>query len=96
MNSCSLNNNCFCCKFCSAVFPFFSDGDFEYKTLIFYSSFYVTSNANIRYDNYLSPTKLSELTGTLVNNYLYLVHFSVRSLPRNLNKIEQFLKDMST
>jgi len=60
------------------------------------SNFYcVSNNVNIRYDEYVSPTKLSELMATLQKDNLYVIHFNVRSLSRNLNKFEEFLNDMS-
>jgi len=71
---CKLNDMCVCSKCCAVEFPFFSDGNFEYKALI--SNFYCDiNNANIRYDEYVSPTKLSELTATLQKDDLYFIHF---------------------
>jgi len=85
---CKLNEKCVCSKCCAVVFPFFSEGDFEYKALIF--NYCDINNVNITYDEYVSPTKLSELKATLQKDDLYLIHFNVRSLSRNLNKVEEF------
>jgi len=57
------------------------------------SNFYSDiNNVNIRYNEYVSPTKLSELTATLQKDNLHLTHFNVRSLS---NQVEEFLNDMS-
>lgn len=87
---------CNCNECCAALFPFFSVGNFEFKVL---NNYFITNNVNsetnIKYDEYFSPNKLSDLTASLQNNDFYLVHFNVRSLSKNLDKIEEFLCDMA-
>ena len=89
-------SNCPCNKCTAASFPFFSVGNFEYKMLSSCSFLTNSNDSCVRYDdNYFSTTKLSELTSTLKNDDFYVVHFNARSLSKNLNKIEEFLCDMS-
>ena len=88
-------SNCPCNKCTAASFPFFSVGNFEYKMLSSCSFLTNSNDSCITYDDYFSTTKFSELTSTLKNDDFYVVHFNARSLSKNLNKIEEFLCDMS-
>ena len=64
--------------------------------MLSFCSFLTSSNDScIRYDDYFSTTKFSELTSTLQNDDFNVVHFNARSLSKNFNKIEEFLCDMS-
>ena len=61
-----IESKCVCVK-CSAVFPFFSINNYEFRALFYISS---TIDQN-RYDEYISFCKLSKLTANLnKNNFL--------------------------
>ena len=42
---------------------------------------------------YLSPSKLANLSFN--NNHFFLVHFNTKSLPKNVDKLEEFLNEMA-
>ena len=54
-----------------------------------------SNGTNITYDKYFSFSRLSKTTANLQRNDFFLVHFNTRSLPKNLDKIEEFLNDMT-
>ena len=72
------------------LYPFYTVTDFEFEIL---------NSRNSRYDNfdrcaeYLSPSKLANLSSD--NNDFFLVHFNTRSLPKNEDKLEEFLDEMT-
>ena len=55
---------CICCKRCSAVFPFYFISNYECKALFNINS---TVDEN-KYDEYVSPSKLSKLIANLNKN----------------------------
>ena len=76
---------CVCGKCCSAVFPFFSISNYEFKSLFNINSA-IDQN---RYDEYVSLFKLSRLIANLNKNDFFTVHLNTRSLSKN--KIDDFL-----
>ena len=58
---------CVCGKCCSAVFPFFSINNYEFKAL---SNINSAVDEN-RYDEYVSLSKLSKLTANLNKNEFF-------------------------
>ena len=61
---------CVCGKYCSAVFPFFSICNYEFKALFSINSA-IDQN---RYDEYVSLSKLSKLTANSnKNDFFYCV-----------------------
>ena len=74
-----------------AFFPFYTVTDFEFEIL---------NSRNSRSDNFercaehLSPSKLANLSSN--NNDFFLVHFNARSLPKNVDKLEEVLTEMTS
>ena len=89
MELCYSNDDCVCANCCAARLPFFSVGKLEFKAL---ASFNSTSDI-IRYDEYFSMSKLSNLSLNLSKQDFFILHFNVRSLPKNINKLDEFLND---
>ena len=78
-----------CGKCCSALFPFFSISNYEFKALFNFNSAIDQS----RYE-YVSVSKLSKLTANFNKNEFFTEHFNTRSLFKNKNKINDFLIDI--
>ena len=89
MELCYSNEHSVCVNCCAARLPFFSVGKLEFKAL---ASFDSTSDI-IRYDEYFSMSKLSNLSLNLSKQDFFILHFNVRSLPKNINKLDEFLND---
>jgi len=51
------------------------------------------SDSNVRYDDYLFPKKLANIVSHSSINDFFLVHFNVRSLSKNKEKVEEFISD---
>ena len=81
---------CICGQCCSAVFPFFSISNYEFKSLFIINS---TINQN-RYNKYVSLSKFSKLTANLNKDDFFPVHFNTRSLSKSKNKIDDFSIDI--
>ena len=77
---------CVCGACCSALFPFFSISNYEFKSLFRINS---TIDQN-RYDEYVSLSKLLKLIANLNKSDFFTVHFNTRSLSKNKNKIDDF------
>ena len=76
-------NACVCGKCCSAVFPFFSISNYEFKPL-----FCINSAIDLnRYDEYISLSKLSKLTANLNKKDFFTVHFNTRILSKTKTKL---------
>ena len=73
-----------------ALFPFYTVTDFEFEIL---NSRYSRSDNFDRCAKYLSPSKLANLSSN--NNDFFLVHFITRSLPKNVDKLKEFLNEMT-
>ena len=71
---------------CVTLFPFFSVNNLEFN----YLSGTDSSNGAISYDEYFSPSKLSEITTNLNQQDFFAVHFNAKSLSKNKDKIEDF------
>ena len=99
MTLCMPNSNCsVCTKCCNTLFPFFTVSDVESKMLNFFSMFKSVNNSNdtnITYDEYFCSSRLSKTTANLQRNDFLLVHLNTRSFSKNLDKIEEFLNDMT-
>ena len=52
-----------------------------------------TTAGDIRCDEYFSTCQLSKLSNSIINDF-FLLHFNTRSLPKNKDKIENFLNDI--
>ena len=74
-----------CTKCSTALMPFFSVGNLEFKMLN-----HLNDANEIKYDEYCSPCKLSKLSSTLTKNDFFTPHFNVRSLSKNKEKTEEF------
>ena len=74
-----------CTKCSSALMPFFSVGNLEFKMLN-----HLNDANEIKYDEYCSPYKLSKLSSILTKNDFFIQHFNVRRLSKNKEKIEEF------
>ena len=74
-----------CTKCSSTLMPFFAVGNLEFKMLN-----HLNDANEIKYYEYCSPCKLSKLSSTLTKNDFFIQHFSVRSLSKNKEKIEQY------
>ena len=89
MELCYSNDDCVCVNCCAARLSFFSVGKLEFKAL---ASFNSTSDI-IRYDEYFSMSKLSNLSFNLSKQDFFILHFNVKSLPKSINKLDEFLND---
>ena len=89
MELCNSNDDCVCVNCCAVRLHFFSVDKLEFKAL---ASFNSTSDI-IRYDEYFSMSKLSNLSLNLSKQDFFILHFNVRSLPKNINKLDEFLND---
>ena len=54
-----------------------------------------SNGTNLTYDEYFSSSRLSKTTANLQRNDFFLIHFNTGSLSKNLDKIEEFLNDMT-
>ena len=72
-----------------SLFPFFAVSDFEFNAL---TSCSVT---NSRYDDYYSPSMPTNLSNNLQKKDFFVIHFNVRSLFKNKDKIEECLNDIT-
>ena len=52
------------------------------------------SVTNGRYDDYYSPSMLANLSNNLQKNDFFRIHFNVKSLSKNKDKIEECLNDV--
>ena len=77
-----------CCS--EALFPCYNVTDFEFEIL---NSCNSCSDNFDRCAEYLSPSKLANLSSN--NNDFFLVHFITRSLHKNVDKLEEFLNEMT-
>ena len=87
-NKCNTKSILFCNKCYLSVLPYFSLNNFEFKLLNDTSV-----DCDVRYDDYLSPSKLSKVVTNTTDNDFILLHFNVRSLPKNKDKIEEMISD---
>ena len=80
--------DCTCCI--ARLLPFSSISELEFRIL---------GNSvgmdDINYVDYFSPSKLIKIASDLHKNDFFLLHFNVRSLPKNKDKVEEFFNGMS-
>ena len=72
-----------------SLLPFFAVSDFEFNALT------SRSVTNGTYDDYYSPSMLANLSNNLQKKDFFVIHFNVRSLSKNKDKIEECLNDMT-
>jgi len=87
MDYCNCSSDVLCSKCISVLMPYFTVSKLEFNALNNNCSEF----GDIRYDEYFSPCKLSKLASRIRKRDFFLMHFNVRSLPKNKDKIEEFL-----
>ena len=87
-NKCNTKSILFCYKCYLSVLPYFSLNNFKFKLLN-----NTSVDCDVKYDDYLSPSKLSKVVTNTTDNDFILLHFNVRSLPKNKDKIEEMISD---
>ena len=80
--------NNICSECCATLMPFFGVSDIEFTLLIDRTLLY---NDN----EYFSISRLNKLSSNNNKNNLFTLHFNTRSLPKNHDKIEEFLSELN-
>ena len=80
--------NKFCSECCTTLMPFFGVTDIEFMLLIDRTSLYND-------DEYFSISRLNKLSSNNNKNNLFTLHFNTKSLPKNHDKIEEFLSELN-
>ena len=79
--------NNFCSESCATLTPFFGVTDIEFMLLIDGTSLYN--------DEYFFISRISKLSSNNNKNNLFALHFNTRSVPKNHEKMEEFLRELN-